>query len=89
MKCRGSVASNIESTFVTVEQLIDAIEGDDDLTDIDGIGPKTSETIMDWYENRFDREESAQETSVKRTSSKSLSIQFLGSWEDAIGGDDE
>lgn len=85
MRCTGSVAANIESTFTTVEKLLEAVESDAPLTDVDGIGPKTAETIMDWYENREERERAASETTVKRTSSKSMSITFHNSWEDALG----
>ena len=85
MRCTGSVAANIESTFTTVEKLVDAVESDDPLTDVNGIGPATAETIMEWYENRADRERAANETTVTPTSSKSMRISFHGSWEDALG----
>lgn len=85
MRCTGSVAANIESAFTTVEKMVDAVESDDPLTEVDGIGPKTAEVIMEWYENRAERERKASETTVKRTSSKSMSISFHNSWEDALG----
>jgi len=85
MKCGGSMAANIEETFVTVEQLVDAINADDPLTDRRGVGPKTAEVIHDWYENREEREKHAQNATVERTSGSSFSISFLGSWADALG----
>lgn len=85
MKCRGGMATNIEKTFVTVQQLLDAVESDEPLTEIDGIGPKTAETVRDWYENREERERNARSSTVTRTSSKTLSIEFHGSWADALG----
>lgn len=88
MNARGSMAATIEETFVTVEQLLDAIEDDDPLTDRDGIGPKTAEVIMDWYANREEREEKASEATTRRTSNTSMRITFHQSWEDALGGND-
>lgn len=85
MKCGGSIAHNIEEAFVTVEQLVDAIESDDTLTDVDGIGPKTAEVIEDWWENREQREANARSSTVTRESSRSLSISIHRSWEDALG----
>jgi len=85
MNCTASVAYNIEQAFVTVEQLLKAVESDTDLTDIDGIGPKTAEAILDWYENRESREIQASDSTVERTSSSSMNITFHQSWEDALG----
>lgn len=85
MQCSGSVAHNIEEAFVTVGQLIDAIESDDPLTDVDGIGPKTSDVILDWWENREQREAKANSATVTKQSSRSLSISFHPSWEGALG----
>jgi len=85
MRCKGPVAHNIEEAFVTVEKLVEAVESDEALTNIDGIGPKTAEVIEDWWENREEREEKASRSTVKRTSSKSLSISFHKSWADALG----
>lgn len=85
MKCTASVARNIEKAFVTVEKLLEAVESDDPLTDVDGIGPKTAEVIEDWYEHREEREANASSSTVKRKSSRSLSISFHQSWEDALG----
>ncbi|WP_090312478.1 helix-hairpin-helix domain-containing protein [Natronorubrum texcoconense] len=85
MRCSGAVAHNIEDAFTTVEKLLEAVESDDPLTDVDGIGPKTAEVIEDWYENRRTRERKANSATVDRTSSKSLSISFHNSWADALG----
>lgn len=89
MNCTGNVAHNIESAFVTVEQMMTTIESDSSLTAVDGIGPKTADTIMDWYEHRFEREEVAADTTVTRTSDTSLNISFHSSWNDAIGKNNE
>jgi len=86
MRCKGSVAHNIEEAFVTVEQMVDAIEADEPLTDVNGIGPKTAQVIEDWWENREEREENASST-VKRTSGSSISISFHQPWDDALGID--
>lgn len=85
MQCTGSVAHNIEEAFVTVEKLLKAVESDDPLTDVDGIGPKTAAVIEDWYENREEREARASSSTVTRTSNSSLSISFHQSWADALG----
>lgn len=85
MKCGGSVAHNIEEAFVTVEQIVDAVESDEPLTEADGIGLKTAEVIDDWWENREEREANAQSATVTQQSSRSLSISFHRSWEDALG----
>lgn len=85
MRCTGQVAHNIEEAFVTVEKLLEAVESDDPLTEVDGIGPKTAGVIEDWYENREEREKRASSSTVTRTSSKSLSITFHNSWADALG----
>jgi len=85
MKCNGSVAAIIEDTFVTVEQLLAAVESDDPVTEVDGIGPKAAEAIEDWDENREEREANARSTTVTRTGPKSISISSHGSWADALG----
>jgi ERCC4-type nuclease len=90
MQCSGQAAKRIEDTFVTVEQLVDAVLSETELTGYDGIGPKTAEVIEDWWENRFEREERMGSSSVERTSSKSATIHFHTSWSSAIersGGD--
>lgn len=84
MRCSGQVAHRIEDAFVTVEQLVDAVESDDGLTETDGIGPATAETIEDWWDNRFEREEQMDSSSVERTGAKTASIHFHNSWMDAI-----
>lgn len=88
MKCSGQVASTIKSTFVTAEQLLDAVESEDDLTDRDGIGPKTAGLIEEWYENREERERSVRHATMTRTSSKSATISFHRPWTDALGIED-
>lgn len=91
MKCSTSMASNIEETFVTAEQLLDAVESDEPLTERDGIGPKTAETIREWYEHCEEREKRARSSTAKRTGPGSLSISLHASWADALGievGDD-
>ncbi len=85
MNCNGSIAHNIEDAFTTVEKLVEAVESEAPLTDVGGIGPKTAEVIEDWYEHREEREERARSSTVKRTSSKSLTITFHNSWADSLG----
>jgi transposase-like protein len=85
MRCKGPVAHNIEDAFVTVGQLVAAVESDDPLTDIDGIGPKTAEVIEDWWENRVEREAQASRSTITRTSNSSATISFHQSWETALG----
>lgn len=85
MNCSGPMASRIEEKFITVEQLLDAIESDEPLTSVDGIGSTTAETICEWYENREEREKQAQAATVERTSSKSMTIKNNGDWTDALG----
>lgn len=87
MRCSGQVATRIEDTFVTAEQLVQAVESDDPLTEYDGIGPKTAEVIEEWWENRFEREEKMSSSTFERTGAKTASIYFHSSWEDAIGGE--
>lgn len=87
MRCSGSVAHNIEKAFVTVEQLLEAVESDTPLTDVDGIGPKTAEVIDDWYEHREDRERNASRSTVTPTSQSSARITFHQPWTDALGLD--
>ena len=85
MKCDAGMARRIKDTFVTVEQLLRAVESDDDLTSIDNVGPATASTIEEWYENREQREREAKTATVERTSSKSLTIKNNGDWSDALG----
>lgn len=86
MQCSGQVASRIEETFVTAEQLVDAVESEKDLTDYDEIGPVTAEAIEDWWEYRFEREEKVGSGSFERTGPKTATVHIYRSWEDAIGG---
>lgn len=83
MRCSGQTASRIKDAFITVEQLVDAVE-EGDLTDREGVGPKTAETIRDWWEHRFEREEQMNSSSVERTGSKTAAIHFHSSWGDAL-----
>lgn len=87
MRCKGQTASRIEDVFVTVEQLVDAVVADKALIEHDGIGPKTAETIEDWWDNCFEREEKMENSEFERTGAKTASIHFYQSWEDAIGTD--
>jgi ERCC4-type nuclease len=84
MRCSGQTASRIEDAFVTVNQLVDAIESDADLTERDGIGPKTAEVIEDWWQNRFEREEAMDGAEFERTGTKTATIHNLRSWESII-----
>lgn len=85
MQCSGQVAHQIDEAFVTVEQLVEAVESDNPLTEYDGIGPTTAETIEDWWDNRFEREEQIGSSSVEETGAKTATIHFHASWSDAIG----
>lgn len=85
MQCSGQAAHRIGEAFVTVEQLVDAIESDRGLTEHDGIGPKTAEIIEDWWDNRFEREDKMGGGSVERTGAKTATIHFHNSWSEAIG----
>ena len=87
MNCSGRTATRIEETFVTASQLLEAVESNDPLTDIDGIGPATALTIEEWYDNRFEREEQVGDSTVERTSSKSATIHFHQSWEPILEDD--
>jgi len=84
MQCSGQVAARIEDTFVTAEQLVEAVQSGQPLTEYDGVGPKTAEVIEEWWENRFKREEAMDSGKVERTGSKTATIHFHNSWEDAI-----
>jgi len=88
MRCSGQIATRIEDTFVTVKQLVEAVESDQPLTERDGIGPKTAETIEDWWENRHERENTVCSSSVERTGAKTATIHFHRSWESLIDTDD-
>lgn len=85
MQCRPQVASRIEDAFVTVGQLVDAVESDQPLTDHDGIGPATAEVIERWWESRFEREEKMNGGSVERTGLKTATIHFHSSWSPVLG----
>ena len=84
MKCNGQTATRIESVFVTVEQLIAAVESDDPLTSIDNIGPATAETIEEWWAERYERERQMDGAEFQKTGAKTASIYNLGDWSDAL-----
>ena len=85
MQCKGSVAHNIEKAFVTVPQLLEAVESEEPLTETDGIGPKTAEVIGDWYEHREERERNMPSSSVTERSLNSATISLHSSWADELG----
>lgn len=85
MKCSGSMAYNIKEAFVAVPRLLDAIESEEPLTETDGIGPKTAETIMEWYEHREERERNMPRSSVTERSVNSATIALLPSWAGDLG----
>jgi len=85
MHCDGQTAARIEDVFVTVEQLVDAVESDEPLTDRDGIGPKTADVIEEWWESRFEREEQMDSGTFERTGAKTATIHIHTSWADALG----
>ena len=85
MKCSGSMAARIEDIFVTVEQLVKAIESDRKLTSYEGVGPTTAVVIENWWVNRFERERQVDSSTVERTSSQAATIKFHQSWSGAIG----
>lgn len=53
IRVTGSQASAIHDAFVTREQLLDALESGEDLTDYDGIGDKTRIALWDWFKNVY------------------------------------
>ncbi|QRY21773.1 hypothetical protein JT689_01540 (plasmid) [Halobacterium sp. GSL-19] len=85
MTCSALVARQIKDAFVTVEQLLDAVESEKPLTEVDGVGPKTKEVIEEWYETSEEREQDARAATFTRTSSTSATITFHNSWADALG----
>lgn len=84
MKCSGAMATRIEKTFVTVEQLLEQIESDQPLSEIEDIGPETELVIEDWYDNRDEREEHADTMTVEKKSARSLVVKNNGSWKEAL-----
>lgn len=85
MRCKPQVARQIEDAFVTVGQLVEAVESGKELTEYDGVGPATAAAIEEWWSERFEREESASPGTVEVTGKRSANIHFLPSWEGAIG----
>lgn len=88
MRCSSQAASRIEDTFVTAEQLVEAVLSEQPLTENDGIGAKTAEVIEEWWENRFEREEEMGSSSLERTGAKTASIYFHSPWEDVLETED-
>lgn len=89
MKTRGGTAGNIADAFGNVESLVDACEAGEDLTEYDGIGPATAESIREWWDNRFNRERMANNQTVTPTGKRSAIITFHKSWVNALGMDDD
>lgn len=59
------MATRIQDTFVSVDQLRDAcISEEKELTDYDGIGDVTADVIEDWWEFRYAREKRIPEQTV-------------------------
>ena len=85
MRCSGAMAARITDTFVTVEQLVEAVESDRELTSYDGVGTMTAVVIEEWWANRFERERHVDNSTVEQTSSQTATIHFHQSWGDAIG----
>ena len=61
----------------------------DPLTDHDGIGSKTADTIEEWWEHRFDREEAMPESSMEHTGTRSATLHLHNSWDEALEAADE
>jgi hypothetical protein len=81
MQCSSQTARRVTDVFVDVKSLVDAVQGHDDLTKIDGIGPATAEVIEEWWDNRFERESKVGSGSVERTDSSTMTIHVHNSWE--------
>lgn len=84
MRCSGQIASQIEQAFTTVEQLVEAVESEADLTEYDGIGRAIAEVIDEWWANRFEREARMDDASVEQTGEKTATIHFHSSWNGAL-----
>jgi len=89
MRCSNRMAARIDHAFITVEQLVDAIESDDQLTNYNGVGKKTATIINKWWEERFEREEKMSSGSVEKTGANTATIHFHSSWRSAIETDSE
>lgn len=85
MQCKARTAARIDNQFVTVEQLVTAIESDKPLVELDGIGPTTADAIMSWWDVRFEREEQMQSAEFVKTGAQTASVYNLGDWSAAIG----
>lgn len=87
MQCSEAVARRIEDVFITVENLVTAVESEKPLTDHDGIGRETADVIEDWWDHRFEREEQIPAVPAEQEGTTALAIHMHRSWADAIGGD--
>lgn len=85
MKTRGGTATNIADAFGSVEALVEACENGEDLTEYDGIGPATAESIEEWWADAEAREQMARSTTVTKDSARSATIMFHNSWANALG----
>lgn len=85
MQCSGQVATIIANTFTTAEDLIAAVESDLPLVEHNGIGPKTAETIMEWWVERESREKQMPGSTVEHTSARSANVHLHNAWWDALG----
>lgn len=89
MQTNGRTAARIEDVFVTVEQLAEACESDEPLTEVDGIGPSTADTISEWWEQAEEIERKIDKGEFVRTGAKTATLYNLGDWTDALGLGDE
>lgn len=89
MQTDGRTAARIEDVFVTAEQLVEACESDEPLTEVDGIGPSTAEVISEWWDNAEEIERKIDKGEFVRTGAQTASIYNLGDWSDALGIDTE
>lgn len=89
MKTRGGTATNIADAFGSVESLVEACEAGDDLTEYEGIGPATAESIQEWWDNRESRERMASNQTVTSTGKQSARVTFYKSWANALGMEDD
>jgi len=87
MGVHGSMAARIKRTFLTVEQLLAAIEGEEPLTEREGIGPSTADAIGEWYDRRKEIEREVDAATVTSLSRRSATITNNGDWSDALGID--
>jgi ERCC4-type nuclease len=89
MKTRGGTAGNIADAFGSVESLVEACENGEELTEYEGIGPATAESIQEWWDAAEEREQMARSRTVTKDSARSATITFHKSWANALGMDTE